>query len=607
MSSWWRQSVVWIGCSLVASSCAAEPTTAVDAGDTSAAEVEDLDAASGGADAGSDTVTAGPDGVPDTPGDADRWIERVHVMSAWPLDEPTRLRFGVDINGTWTYPGLGTVAEQQARGQRVLQSVQGLAGEAELLEDHPELNQAVSRDIYGEPARVPWYDWLSEPVLVLSIASPIFQDYLLGQGRAALDAGADGWFIDEIQTSALLVSREPHGAGFSADEMQAFLDARDAASYAGYVDTAYGVEIPADWDAAAILRDSEPTRAALRDAFFISYRAFQEEHAFAVMSRVIQQVREEAERRRIDLAVGANLAGLGALTDWSPLTAPIWTGSLDFIVFEFDPPDLTTTLAPYYRLGRATVPGMVAAMPGLSLAQTLNDKGDYDGYLAMSYAEAFAFEGNWALSYWTEEMGWAADALLPAELEAYTRFVREHHELFEGPRARHPVAVIYPNDEVLADSTTHGRFIELCEELLARHVQFDVLYEGDDRFRAVAADPAGYEIVLRPGDSVPPGVEGLEAPAGVLTAWYRRKRLTGPIVHLVNRRYDVARDRVETLESAEVSWPMSDDFDPSWRMRWLSPGRGSSDLSYQLDDRRVHVVVPELEVYGVIVVSAPPS
>jgi hypothetical protein len=536
------------------------------------------------------------------PAPADPWIETVHTLSVWPLDEATRARFGVDVNGTWADGSPASIAMQHRRGQRVIVSVQGLAGEAGLLAEHPALRAAVSKDLHGEDARVPWYDWLDEPVLTLSIASPVFEAYLIAEGVEAVDAGADGWFVDEIQTSALLISREPHGAGFADFEMQAFLDDAGQPSYAAYLEAVHGVAVPAGWDARAILRDPDPGRAAVREAFFADYRAFHEELAFRRMTEVIARVRAHATARGRDLAIGANLAGLGALAAWSPLTVPIWTGSLDFLVFEHDPPDLQASFAPYYQLGRATVPGMVAAMPGLELAARLHAQGEHDDYLRIAYAEAFAFEGNWGLSYWTEELGWEPDALLPAALEPYTRFVREHRALYEGPRSPQQVVVIYPAGEVLADPSVHGDFVAICDQLLARHVPFDVAYEGDARFRPQAAEVGAYRTVLRPGAPIPDDLVVIEAPDDVLAALYRRDRLDGPVLHLVNRRYDDRADAARPLDGFSVSIPAPEG--GPWRVTWHVPGRAPVTLANQRDGDRLRIEVPGLDVYGVAQLSA---
>jgi hypothetical protein len=190
-------------------------------------------------------------------------------------------------------------------------------------------------------------------------------------------------------------------------------------------------------------------------------------------------------------------------------------------------------------------------------------------------------------------MGWEEDALLPAELERYTRFVREHHALYEGARARQSVAVVYPQAEVLREPRVHHDFIALCETLLARHVPFDVVYQAD-----APTDAGGYTTVLWPGQPPPADLPGIDAPAGVLTALYRREGET--LLHLVNRRYDEGRDVVLPLEDVEIALPAGAEIEA---VHWLAPGRAPIWLGAESVGGRLRFVVPSLETYGVAVLS----
>jgi hypothetical protein len=458
------------------------------------------------------------------------WLQEVQVVSVWPLGRAQNRSFEVDVPGVFTWWDGARVAELQRRGLFAVISVEGLAAEKWLLKRHPELYAATSKDIFGNDAHAEWYQTLQgvpDPVLVLTIQSPVFQDYLIGEGERAVDIGADAFYVDEIQTSALLIGRERYAAGFSELEMSAYdrhLESLGFDSPAAWLAS----HTSADWltdDLATrltspemaglsvvdILRSTDPDLAIPQIALYDDYKRFQEDEGIRIMSGIIRQVREYAAERGRTLAIGANLGGMGNRMWWSPMMSAAWATQLDFIVFENDvsPPGSTAfsvtfpegSFAPTYRLGKAITPGLVAAFPSVAFAPALHDLGRNATYLSVMYAEAFAFEGNWALGWWNEESGWPRDELAPASLASLTRFVAHWHRLYEGPREANPVAVLYANEGVLANPQRHQSYFGLCQALGVLHVQYDVVYAGDDRFGdPPLADGAlgRYEVVLAP-------------------------------------------------------------------------------------------------------------
>jgi hypothetical protein len=361
-------------------------------------------------------------------------------------------------------------------------------------------------------------------VIVLSIFSPVFQRYLVGEGKRAVDIGADAFFIDEIQTSALLIGRKEHSAGFSAREMAAYQEHLDVLGYASPVDYLLA-EDERDWlteevrdrlqsrevrrlSVAEVLRLTDPPLDGAQDALFRHYRRFYEDEAFRIMAGIIDQVRDYASDRGRALAIGANVTGMGSATFWSSTLSVAWGPLVDFIAFENEPDVIEGPLTslpegsfgPAYRLGNALVPGFVVAFPSVSYAPALVGT-DYETYLSVMFAEAFATEGNWGIGWWATQMGWPRDELAPESLADLTRFVKEHDRLYEGPRTAARIAVLYTMQGVLADPDRHDSYFGLAQALSELNVQFDVLYSGDDRFLEVPLSEeelGGYEIVLAP-------------------------------------------------------------------------------------------------------------
>ena len=497
--------------------------------------------------------TTGPLNMPNVAGEGSPagWLDRINVMSVWPLDRDQQARFGIEVPGVFTWWDETNVRNLQRQGQIAVVNVEGLAAEQYLLRRHPELEAAITRDVFGNESRAGWYQSLQKvrnPVLVLSIESPVFQRYLLAQGRRAVDIGADALYIDEIQTSALLVGTEPYAAGFSPLEIGSYMDhlrALDFESPAAWL--ASRTDLPWLTEALAarlesppidrmsvteLLRSADPDLSIARLALLGHYRRFREDRAIAIMRSIIERTRDYAVARGHPLAIGANLAGMGDRTWWSPLMSVGWARTLDFVVSEqdvevpggsgFELSFPRGSFAPTYRLGRALTPGLVAAFPSVAFAPALHDLDRTGTYLAIMYAEAFASEGNWALGWWNEEMDWPRGELAPATLVPLTRFVRRWHRLYEGPRRANEVALLYSNQSVLAESQRHRSYVGLAQALGTLGVQYDVVYGGDARFGDTplrSDDLARYRLVFAPAanDLTDRQIDGLEGAAAAGT------------------------------------------------------------------------------------------
>jgi hypothetical protein len=114
------------------------------------------------------------------------------------------------------------ITKIHAQGGRALRSLEVIIGEKNVTKTRPDLERSVSKDIFGKDALATWYTWEDELPRVLSINSPAVQSYILAQAEHVIDIGADALFIDEHQTSSMLVSTDRHAAGFGPDDIAAF-------------------------------------------------------------------------------------------------------------------------------------------------------------------------------------------------------------------------------------------------------------------------------------------------------------------------------------------------------------------------------------------------
>ena len=311
------------------------------------------------------------------------WYKESQVISAVPLSERLRDALHLSVNGVWGAEHSPAYIENAAsRGERIILGSQIIAVESRVLQKKPQLKKFLSKDIYSQPARVPWYTWEKDPVYILSIADPEYQQQLIAEGKRYVDQGADGWFLDEIQSSASMIWYERYGGGFNHVEIAAFEDHLNSLGFeniAAYLEARTGSSFARTYSITDFFKDKH--YADDHEKIFEEYLAVQQAHALAAMRRIIAEVKDYAASLGRVFAVGANLAGLGNVSDWSILATPIWSEMLDFLVFEqqiMDPLDKDTpqfdqygSFAPYYVLGQSIVPGFVAALPGLSISEHL--------------------------------------------------------------------------------------------------------------------------------------------------------------------------------------------------------------------------------------------
>ncbi|HEY3234246.1 MAG TPA: hypothetical protein VGJ84_05995, partial [Polyangiaceae bacterium] len=465
----------------------------------------------------------------------DPWYESAPLVSVWTLPEEDMNRFGLDVNGVWTWWSGSDLTSLHEQGHRAMISMEVINMDRA---EYPKLIPGLSKDICGSESEV---SWLQDKV-TMSIQSPLIQKFLLDSTARAIRVGVDAIFIDEIQTSAVEISLDRFGAGFGPDELNAFNQNLTTLGYPSFAD--YVAQIRGSTFTSTELQDlfaladpagvtptvffkacsntcgksvsqasaCTPAFYSLRKQVFKAYKAFQEDSGFAIMTDLVAQMRAMIRDSGKAVAIGANLVGLGAQTGWSPMAAPFWTKDLDFLVCEHGvnafPDGWDTFLlppagsfAPLYKLGRALVPGFVSAFPGGALAEYWQSLPRTQTLIELMFSEAFAAEGNWSISYWNEEKGWPTDFLAPAGLAQYTRFVAENRGFYTGPRDRNPVAIVYTNQGVLADPDRNESYVGLAQALDRLHVQYDVLYGGDDRFWAAPIDEsllAKYHVVFLP-------------------------------------------------------------------------------------------------------------
>jgi len=411
------------------------------------------------------------------------WFRQVQFVAAVAMPSG-RDRVGTTVNGMWADPLRYTadeVAARHANGERILFSVPMIALVPREYEsdETSHLLDEVCADVGGAPAECDWYYWESKPVYAACIYSDVFRRHLMERCREGVRRGMDVVNLDEIMTSIGLIDRDPGGTGFCGRCLERFREAH--------------AEVPA-------LSDDE-LRRSLRtdDELYARYRRFHEDEAFRVMVGFIDELRSFAAERDPDFAISANLAYLGSNVErFGVLWGCCWGPHVDFVLMENDyridrgDPHLLLprgTFSAWYRLGSSFTGAPTWICPSITVPRQLAGQRRTTYYLLM-FLEAYANGGGWGYHWWPGvDAETRLAATVPAELETYARFIREHRELYEPTLAANELAVLYPDGPISRRPETHVRYLALVQALTERNVQFDVVYGGDGRFTSEELDP----------------------------------------------------------------------------------------------------------------------
>jgi hypothetical protein len=439
---------------------------------------------------------------------APAWIGDLNFIAAVAMPEAWVEEFGTTVNGMWADPDRWTadnVAAAHAKGRRILVSVPLMALTHQVYEipETAYLMDEVCRDLDGGLAEVGWYYWDAKPVYSLCIHSPKVRTYLVDRLRGAMAAGVDVVNVDEIQTSVGLMNRQPKGSGFCHRCLGGSAAIRNAAR-------ARHTTEPDDDQARTWLRDDPE----LYEAFV----AEQQERAFTTTKNLFAELRKIARRDGQQVAITANVTGLGSYVGSNgQLWSAAWGELLDMIMLEaiYQVPQIQSedphahwllprgTFAPLYRLGHA-----IGAREPIWITPQINVPRQLAGqhrqrYYELMFLEAYANRGRWGYYWWPGvDDRTRRDATAPDSIKTWTAFMRAHRDLYAGLETANEVALVYSNAAVLAQPASHDRFLALAQALYEASVQFDVIYTGDDRFAPADLDQdelARYALVIVPG------------------------------------------------------------------------------------------------------------
>jgi hypothetical protein len=591
----------------------------------------------------------------DDGGKAMEWYRQVQFVAAVPMPPEVAEAFGTTVNGMWADPERRTadeVARAHDKGERVLFSVPmiALTPKTYEAEEAAFLLDEVCRDVDGGSSECDWYYWESKPVYAACIYSDAFRGYLMDRCREGVSRGIDVVNLDEIMTGIGLMNRKPGGSGFCArclarfrshvhglppddDELRAALDADDDL-YERY------------------RRFHEEEAFRVMTGFIRGLRAYAAEHnpGFAISANVAY--------------LGNSVPTLGALWGCSWGRHLDFVMMENHYRVEHGSPHLVLprgTFAPWYRLGSSFKGSPTWICPSITVPKQMEGQSRAT-YYELMFLEAYANRGRWGYYWWPGvDVETRLAATAPEVLKDHIRFIGEHRELYEDAVANNELAILYADDAIAARPETHDKYVALAQALAEGSHQFDVVYVGDGRFNGDELDAetlSRYRAILLPeaqdlGAAPAAALEAFARARGELTCYSEspldpglvrtvdgqmlfdfwkhygdedRDRILASvqappsamiessdpavvvtryelgdrqILHLLNYRYDGPSDTVSPARDLRLRIPWEEG--PAGAT--LIELDGERELMAKSEDGTLVVDLPELAVYGVLVID----
>ncbi len=264
------------------------------------------------------------------------------------------------------------------------------------------------------------------------------------------------------------------------------------------------------------------------------------------------------------------------------------------------------------------------------------------GWIAEAYAFGQYFMYSWKKWGFSERTGTLWTEVDPGVFAPMCAFIHGHPELFDGFENAATVGLLY--DNAVADKN-HWGVREASRALLNAGVPYRLLISGDDLLKhPLTRDAlASVRVIVIPGDVAPDrnsaqilsewqkhGGRIYREPVREASAFAGRIEVTGGghmwalprvkpasgsaadravvAIHLLNRDYDAQTDTFQrkrdvtlTIDTAALGGPTNVTV-----ARYYRPNAPTQELVARRGaDGRITCVVPELEIWGVILIGAP--
>ena len=461
--------------------------------------------------------------TPSTTQQSNSWLQETQVFDMLALP-PNRLKtFHVTVNGLWNgffvegenlsgpfefgkylesfYSG--NVYESDAAFVQA-QHQQGLLVPGTILttQGHPALQGDLIEDFACRSADGQMATWdLNAGSYFMCAQNPDIIDWMIGQGKKAIDAGADMITLDEIEgnglvgilqyVSTFIESNEPGfcpnclegfraylGDHFTSSELSTLFDISDLSTYE------FLPRIAATMNLSYFQRIQT-------DPLMKEYFTFQEEGTFDAKKRLITELRTYSTSQGKNIIISANSFALGTSQTGDYLIQGLqYSSLLDFFSFENKYTALSDQSFPslprskwvaWEKLARAATnaPGVIlvdSAAMGKLWQQPFSVK-KIRNYLAVHCAEAYANQGafvNWFIKPFDQTYRWGGCAKI-------YDFVLRNRQLYDASSSIDTsTAVVYFFGKGMQNNT--GNYLGLCQILAESNIPYDVIFDGDGQY-----------------------------------------------------------------------------------------------------------------------------
>ncbi len=350
------------------------------------------------------------------------------------------------------------------------------------MDDPPELAEAALTDPYGNPIYAEMFGF-SDGIKYLqySVPHPVWQEYMTEHMKNLIDAGVDGYLIDELAYGTVFY---PDFNPYMVQEFNSYLEQQFEPSDLQLLLESVGVDDLASFDYSAVVREQLPadmTALSMEDwkgdlPLFSLYNRFLALENYKAADALIKSGREyAAETVGKEIPFSANINTLSSPNAF--LIIPL----LDMIDLEFYYTDLG-----YFRNGRGIAPlkltryfdkpalmrTSVSAEPDLA---KWGPEGTVDLFGTM-IADAVSSGGEFYVEGSVEQ---DISALAP-----YYRFRTDHPNLFEELKPFEPqVAILLLWENVVADPFQISAYFGASSLLADSGVQFDAVFGAEEYLR----------------------------------------------------------------------------------------------------------------------------
>jgi hypothetical protein len=513
---------------------------------------------------------------------------------------------------------------------------------AQYMQSCPEWEQTICITPRGERLRVPWLWDLSyegNPAYRFCTNDPRYRGFLRSQVALAARGGVDGVHIDDHMGTA--AASRSNGCfcdscmrGFKTYLRESVSPERLREAGIQDLDSLDYREFVRQW------MDAEPDRRAANTPLGGEYRSYQLRATRALMME-LRAVAEETAGHPLLFSGNVGVPGSAHLTDYQAFTH--FTSELGHEAARgLDEGNAGPVVA--YQVATALNRPLLATGLGQDWAFVKASRRPelVRTWIAQAYAFGQFFMAPHHQWCYTRELGTHWYDGTPEDYGPIYRFIHEHPFLFDDEESAAEVAVVYSTGgggvrrgEQSGRTTRGVSTRDIVRELLTAQIPFDLLVAGDDvvpvqltwertrHYRKVIVPPdlslddAQQRVIdrLREEDrlivwneadslaSLPASPLEVSGDAHVWSTL--RQELDGgdTVVHLLNRNYDPATDRVLPVGPIKISVKRELCGDRDCRAVLYAPGAQAMPLVVSRNDERISVEVPSLPFWAIVHLS----